>query len=461
MTRVFGAIERRWRPVAGVTIAALALLVAGTWRRADGAPELAVSVARGSLTARLMVTGTLKPIQVTTYRSPLVGREAEIVALVAEGTLVAEGDLVARLDTTAVEAELERATQEARQADADLQVAEIDRDEAEALATTAAEGDGALSVDEAQSRLHAAERRADRLREEHAQLQPLLARGFITREELRKTQDALDAAEEELSLMRRRVQVLVGVTRPRELQRTKLQRAQKAAQVEQARTRVAEARARVAGLAALVESGSVYARRPGLVVHEELLTANPRRKVRVGDRVTASQGLLTIPEVDRMLLETSVSEAEVRRVTPGQQAVIHVEAFPALALVGTVKHVGALARPTPDRAFDDKRFDVQIELTRVSPELRPEMTARADIVVAQRQQALLVPVTAIFSSAQGLVVHVLQRGRTETRAVAIGESDGTNVEIVSGLNEGERLVVVESVQAPAPVPAGDPMPGRP
>lgn len=465
MSRVFGTIARRWRLVTGAALAALALLVAGTWRRADGAPELSVPVARGSLTARLMVTGTLKPIQVTTYRSPLVGREAEIVALVAEGTLVAQGDLVARLDTTAVEAEVERATQEARQADADLQVAEIDRDEAEALATTAAEGDGALSVDEAQSRLHAAERRAERLREEHAQLEPLLARGFITRDELRKTQDALDAAEDELSLMRRRMQVLVGVTRPRDLQRARLQRAQKVAQVEQARTRVAEARARLAGLAALVDSGSVYATRPGLVVHEELLTANPRRKVRVGDRVTASQGLLTIPEVDRMVLETSVSEAEVRRVTPGQQAVIHVEAFPALALMGTVTRVGTLARPAPDRAFDDKRFDVQIELTSVSPELRPEMTARADIVVAQRQHVLLAPVTAVFSTAEGLVVHVVRRSGTETRSVAIGESDGTNVEIAAGLTEGERLAVVAPAQAPAspplPAAASDAVPIRP
>lgn len=442
MTRLVATCIRRWRLGAGIAATALGLLVAGAWRAADGAPELAAPVIRGSLTATLLVSGTLKPIQVVTYRSPLVGREAEVVALVAEGTMVAEGDLVARLDTTAVEVELERARQEARQAEADLQVAEIDRDEADATAATTTDGEGALTVDEAQARLHAAERRAERLREEHAQLAPLLARGFITREELRKTQDALDAAEEDLSLTRRRTQVLLSVTRPREIQRTKLQRAQKAAQVEQARTRVSEVHARVAALETLVQSGSLYARRPGLVVHEELLTANPRRKVRVGDRVTASQGLLTIPEVDRMLLETSVSESEVRRVAPGQRALIHVEAFPGLAVEGTVKHVGTLARPTPDRAFDDKRFDVQIELTSVRPELRPEMSARADVVVAERRQVLLAPVTAVFNTAQGLVVHAVQARRTETRRVEIGESDGVYVELVSGAHEGDRLRVV-------------------
>jgi multidrug efflux pump subunit AcrA (membrane-fusion protein) len=429
--------------VAAGAATVLLFVAAGAWRGVSGAPELVTPVRKGPLTARLTVTGTLKPIQVMTYRSPLAGREAEVIALAAEGTLVQEGDLVAQLDTTALIVELERARQEARQAEADLQLAEVDREEADATASAAVEGEGALTVEEAQARVNAAERRAARLREEHAQLEPLLKRGFITREELRKTADALDAAEEELSLMRRRMQVLVGVTRPRELQRTRLQRAQKGAQVEQARTRMAEARVRVKAFESLIESCSIYARRPGLVVHEELLTANPRRKVRVGDRVTSSQGLLTIPEVDRMLLETSVGESEVRRVRPGQRAAIQVEAFPGLPLHGTVTRVGTLARPAPDRPFDDKRFDLQIELESVSPELRPEMSARADVIVAHRPATLLAPVTSIFGTGRGLVAYVSRNGTVEARRVEIGESDGTSVEVLSGVNDGDLLLLTE------------------
>lgn len=436
-------LSKKWRLVTAATATVLLALTITSWRGADGAPELVAAVRKGTLTARLTVTGTLKPIQVMTYRSPLVGREVELVALVAEGTMVKEGDLVARLDTTALGVDLERAQQDVRQAEADLQLAQIDQQEAEAAATSVAEGEGALTVEEAQARLQAAERRASRLREEHGQLEPLLKRGFITREELRKTADALDAAEAELSLTRKRVQVLVGLTRPRELQRSRLQRAQKAAQVEQARTRLAEAQGRVKALEALIESGHIYARRPGLVIHEELLSANPRRKVRVGDRVTASQGLLTIPEVDRMLLDTSVGESDIRRVRPGLTAEIHVEAFPALLLRGTVTRVGTLARPAPDRPFDDKRFDVEIELQSVSPELRPEMSARADIIVAQKPDALLAPVTAVFDTGADLIVYVSRGGRSEPRPVEVGESDGTSVEILSGVSEGDVLMLVE------------------
>lgn len=459
---------RQWQgQLAALGVVGLMLLMALGARKSGDASALMTVARTGPLTVRLTVTGTLKPIQVATYRSPLVGREAEVTALVAEGTLVKEGDLVAQLDTSALSVELERARQDTRQADADLQLADVDRQEADASATSAAEGEGALTVEESQARLRAAERRVARLREELAQLEPLLERGFITREELRKTADELDVADQELTLMRRRMQVLVDVSRPHELQRTRLQRAQKAAQVEQARTRLTEARARVEAIELLIAACSIYARRPGLVVHEELLSANPRRKVRVGDRVTPSQGLLTIPEVDRMLLETSVGESEVRKVRAGQAATIHVEAFPALNLNGTVTRVGTLARPAPDRPFDDKRFDVHIELTNVSPELRPEMSARADIAVAHRDTALLAPVTSIFGSERGLVAYVSDRGSVQSRSVEIGESDGTSVEVLSGLKEGEMLLLVEPRAAAtrsngeAEGPSGSPQPMKP
>src|SRR5262249_27458784 len=152
----------------------------------------------------------------------------------------------------------------------------------------------------------------------------------------------------------------------------------------------------------------IYARRPGLVVYEELLSANPRRKIRVGDRVTASQGLVTIPEVNRMLIEASVSEAEMHRVQPSQPAAGRGEGFPDVGLTGRVARIGALARASADRPFEDKRFDLVIELDPTTADLRPEMTARADIVVGAKSDALLVPINAVFDQQGVLVCHVVR-----------------------------------------------------
>ena len=453
----------RWSTrAAAIAIAAVICLVAGlALREGTDAVDSSRSaiVRRGSITARLTTTGTLKPIQSITYRSPVAGRELEIIELVGEGTRVGEGDLIARLDTTDLQRDVERARQEARQSQLDVQVAAFEREEAEAAVTSVTEGEGALTVEEACTNLQIAQKRVDRLRREYQQLLPLMDKGVITREELKKSGDELEQSEQELALAKRRATVLTDVAHPRDKQRAALQLAQKTSQLENARTKAAEANSRLKLLNDLIESCSLYARRPGMVVYEEFLNANPRRKIRVGDRVTSSQGIVTIPEVNRMTLEASVSEAEVHRVRPGQEAAIRVEAFPDARLIGTVARVGTLARASADRPFDDKRFDVIIEVTPTSFDLRPEMTARADILVGSRTDVLVVPVSAVFDERGAMVAHVVSRTGMRTVPVAPGESDDAMVEIVSGLNEGDRVLITQpaahdTAESPVAAPVG-------
>jgi multidrug resistance efflux pump len=430
----------------GAAIAAITLFA--IWTRAGADDAMVATVSRGELIAKLTSTGTLKPIQSITYRSPIPGRDIEIRDLAAEGSRVAAGDLLVRLDTTDLEVELARVRQEHRQAQMDLQVAEGEFDEAGAEVKAVTEGEGALTVEEARSALQRAQKKAERLRQEFEHLKPLLAKGFITRDELARTEDQLEEAEEELVLARRRTDIVVQLSHPREQKRAALALAQKSAQLGHARTRAAESQLRLETLERLIEGCAIHARGPGLVVYEENLNSNPRRKLRIGDRVFATQGIVTIPEINRMLVEASISESEVHRVQTGQPAEIRVEAFPDLKLTGKVTRVGTLASSSVNRPFDDKRFDLIITLDPTGAELRPEMTIRADVTVGARANVLMVPVTAVFNNQGSRVVYVTGATGTEMRPVDLGESNDRMVEIVSGLREGER------VSLSAPVAAG-------
>jgi HlyD family secretion protein len=419
--------------------------------------SLAAVVRRGTLTARLTVTGVLKPVQSITYRSPLGGREAEIVFLVPEGTLVGEGDVLLRLDTTELRRELERAVQELRQAELDARVADAERSEGAAALDSLTEGEGALTIDEARSQLALAERRVQRLRETYEANKPLLEKGFITRDELDKAGFDLEQAEAELGLARRKAHVLIERTHPRSRERAQLLLSQKQAQAQNARTRVEESRARLGALREDVENSSVSARAAGLVVYEEHLGSAPRRKVRVGDRVTGSQGLITIPEVKRMLVEASAQEAELHRLRPGQPAAVRLDAFPDLRLTGKVTRVGTLARASADRSFEEKRFDLIVEIDPTEGDLRPEMTARVDVLVGERTGVLLVPVNAVFDRQGVTVCHVLRAFHVETRQVELGDTDDVLAEVRAGLQEGDRVSIndVLAGQAPAATaPAG-------
>jgi len=419
-----------------------AIVAAAFWVRAGADDGMIVEVTRGELTARLTSSGTLKPIQSITYRSPVPGRDIEIRDLAPEGSRVKAGDVIVRLDTTDLDLELARVRQEQRQAQMDLQVAEGEWDEAGAEVKAVTEGEGALTVEEARSTLQRAEKKAERLRQEYDKLRPLLDKGFITREELARTEDALEEAEEEVILARRRTDVIVQLSHPREQKRAALVLAQKAAQLGNARTKLNETQIRVDFLSRLIDGCTIRARGAGLVVYEENLNANPRRKLRIGDRVFATQGIVTIPEVNRMLVEASVSEAEVHRVKAGQAAEVRVEAFPSLVLTGKVTRVGTLAAASPTRPFDDKRFDLVIELDPNDAELRPEMSIRADVLVGTRSNVLVVPVTAIFNDQGTRVVHLVTATGLTKRPVDLGEANDQAVEILAGLEEGDRVSLV-------------------
>jgi len=453
MSEMIDRALRRLRAHPRLAVAGLGVLgVAGVYAflRSESAfdPSTTATVRRDTLSATLTVAGLLKPVQAITYRSPIVGRETEITFLVPEGTRVGEGDLITRLDTVPLQRDLERANQEVRQAQVDLQVAEIDRQEGQAAIDSLSGGEAALSVEETKTRLEQTERKVARLRAEHAALAPLLEKGFITRDELRRTSDELEQAEQELALNRRRADVLLKRTVPRDQQKAELLLAQKEAQRENVRARLLETQTRRAFLQSQIENASVYARRPGFVVYEEYMNANPRRKIRAGDRVTETPGIVTVADVDRMLVEASVGEADVHRVAVGQAVNVMLEALRDRKFTGKVTLVGTVARSSADRPMEDKRFDLVVEIDQPDSQLKPEMTARVDIQLGERRGVLIIPPNAVFDEQGVAAVHVVRAFDVQTRMVQLGESTSTAVEVVAGLQEGERVLLTDVPRSP-------------
>lgn len=402
----------------------------------DTAPT--ATVARTTFSITLTESGTLRAAESATYRSRVEGRELEITYLAPEGTQVTTGDLLVQLDTTALKFELERARQDARQAEMELGTAELDREEAQLTVEAVTEGAGALALEEARTALWLAQAKSNRMREEHARLQPLLVKGYITRDEQERSALELQEADARARLAERALTVLVERTHPREEQTARLQLARRGAQIAHLRPKLEAAQAYERLLAAMIQGCSIHALRPGLVVHEDNLVTMPRRKVRVGDRVTSSQGLVTLPDLRRMLVESAIRESDVQLVWPGQPVRVRVDAFPDLRLSGVVARLGALGQT---RGAEGTRFDLVVDLNASHSDLRPAMNARIDIVVAERQNVTTVPVTAV-SVEDGVRVCYVRRGTSvERRLVEVGGSNDTDVEILAGLKPGERVVL--------------------
>jgi len=164
-------------------------------------------------------------------------------------------------------------------------------------------------------------------------------------------------------------------------------------------------------------------------------------KTSVGTTVAPGTSIMTLipPELQVVV---QADEALIPQLQIGQPANLSVESFPKDAFTGTVKGIAPVLDPRT------RSVAVSIEVADPQGKLRPGMFTQLGVQTGQRQAALIVPrdsvlkVGAIDPNAPPVnVVYTVAESRVHRQVVALGVSDGKNVEIVSGLTEGVDLVL--------------------
>ena len=136
-------------------------------------------------------------------------------------------------------------------------------------------------------------------------------------------------------------------------------------------------------------------------------------------------------------VRVTVGQEDITTVHPGQEVMLSFDAFPEETSRGQVDRV--IPRKTQGQVVT---YEVFITLDETPSGLLPGMTADAEIVVAERKDVLVLPRRAIRARPYTTVsVPVLEAGRVVTRTVKIGLVGDLNAEILSGLREGDRVVV--------------------
>jgi HlyD family secretion protein len=138
-------------------------------------------------------------------------------------------------------------------------------------------------------------------------------------------------------------------------------------------------------------------------------------------------------------LKAEVDEIDIPQVKVGQHANIEVDAFTDKLFDGTVTSIS----PVPKMEAGLVVYEVTISLAiPADAGVMVGMSTTADIVVAESDDTLLVPERAIGHDQNGNpVVQVSVNGQIEERAVVVGISDGLNTEILSGVSQGDMVVV--------------------
>jgi len=394
---------RKSRKLSLIVGAVAVLAIAGVWgitslngATADVDPSRVVTVERGTMVKSVVATGKIEPITKVEIKSKANGIIEHLNVDVDQ--IVRAGDILAELDKEQLRAHV-------RELEASLA--------AKRAALTASDAQLRKNHIEAESPdVELAKRNFERAT-------TLFSQRLIA-------QSGLDDAKSALDVATNRQRAAQGQLIISE------------AHIVEARAAVAEAQAAVERAAEDLANATIRAPIRATVLTRDVEIGSPVSSIlNLGANATL---VMTLGDIEQVFVRGKVDEADIGHVRLGQPARIRVETFKDKVFAGKVTQIS----PIGAEKDNVTTFEVKVSIENGAKELKANMTANAEIVLEEHQNALIVPEAAISYDSQRVPsVEVLdpaaKNGRRKV-VITTGVGNGTKTQVLSGLKVGERVV---------------------
>jgi HlyD family secretion protein len=186
----------------------------------------------------------------------------------------------------------------------------------------------------------------------------------------------------------------------------------------------------------LIESFDIRAPESGMVIYAKGWDQKP---LKAGSQISTWRPVVaTLPDLRYMISKTYINEVDVRRVKPGQEAEIGLDAFPEKKLTGTVVRVANVGEQRQNS--DSKVFETTIEIDGSDDMLRPSMTTSNRIIVDEIDSVLFVPLECLHNQYDSITYVFKKTGvNISKQEVEIGPSNSNEVVVLNGLKPGDRV----------------------
>lgn len=479
------ARRRRWPSWALLAVIGTGILGAGLWAggtrswlgvRRDLGELYTVEPVTFSIT--LTEDGEVKPRKSIELKCEVEG-QSTILSIVPESTKVKKGDLLVELSSDVIEDkisneqlqidalknELEAARQEVelqRQQNAsDIKKAEIDVEIAKLELEKYRKGDYPQRRRQIEIDIQQTELEINRKNDELEKYQKLFEKKYITRAKLEQIQFELQKLNMVLGQHELALRILDDYEKPKnekqrqsayeraveELDRTK-QRAKnrlaKAEAVVQQKQQLLERHnKRLAKLRDQLAKCKIHAPVDGIVQYPTNgWYFRSEGGLAPGERVMEGQTLLVLPDTSQLMVEVRVHEADRHLIHEGMPCVIRVPAVPGKTFTGKIAKIATFA-DTANRWLNPelKEHTTDILLDPTDAPLSPGDSAEVEILVDTVEGALAVPVQAVYTRGRRSFVFVERDGDAEPVEVRLGRSNATLVEVLEGLEAGQRVLL--------------------
>ena len=395
--------KKRNRRILYVVIGVAVVLVAvgGLIAAARGGtkidPSKLAKVERGDLAKSVVATGKVEPITKVEIKSKASGIVKKL--LVDAGDRVKRGQVLAELDKEEIEAHVAQAKAQEEAAEASLRATEADMERAK----VDAEGPDVPTLKRAYERA-----------------QGMAKEGVVSVSALDDAQRAYELAVNKQNVAKAQLQVLH-------------------AKIGQAQAQVAQDRANLKQLEEQYSYTTVESPIDGVVLS---------RDVEVGDAVSSilvlgssATLIMTLGDISEVYVKGKVDESDIGKVYLGQPARIKVESFKDKTFNGKVTKIS----PMGVEKDNVTTFEVRVSINNPGGELKAAMTANAEIILEEHKNVLQIPEGSIlYDKDKKASVEVPdpkgKEGKSKV-AVNIGISNGAKTELLSGLKEGDQVVL--------------------
>jgi membrane fusion protein, macrolide-specific efflux system len=155
-----------------------------------------------------------------------------------------------------------------------------------------------------------------------------------------------------------------------------------------------------------------------------------------GQTVTTTDAVVVLS--DHLIVRAQVDETDIGKIKLGQKAVLTLDAYPDTKIHASVDHIYYESQTVSNVTI----YLVDLLPEEVPPFFRSGMNAAVDFIDQDKEDILVIPVDAVSKEKNGDYVFVKEDEKAEPvkTAVKLGISDDKNIEVISGVNKGDRIV---------------------
>ncbi len=475
-----------------VTFAVVSVSLGYIWLNPTAAVVSAETwpVARRTFAVTLNEKGELEAKNSVDVKCEVEGRST-IIWLIPEGTEVKEGDLLVKLASNEIDeriraeqikvqnskAAAEAAVKELEitrdQCDSDIRKAKLAVRNAEVELNKYLEGDSKQQMKTKATALNTAEIRLEQAVDVEKDSLALREKGHLSKREYERDKLTLIEAQAAVDNAKLDLEIFNKYTHPknleqkesdvneakRELERT-VKQAAATIDKQEANTKARQAeyeltQGRLDKLLEQQKKTEIHAPASGLVVYDSGRNHWDRRQIAEGVEVYERQGIIKLPDPAVMMVKLRIHEAKTSEIRLGQKATVEVEGLPGQTFTGEVTKIAPLA-DSQNRWLnpDLKEYATEVTLDPTDVELKPGVTARAEIMVREVDNVITIPIQAAFSSRGKSYAFI---GTTESNAmpveIEVGHASNKYVEVRSGLSEGDTVLLAANDALLALIPS--------